>query len=77
MRGAPPYETRTAWYWLPAVGLWKLVSRIEGRLGIVRSLLLGLGLVALGLLFCITFVGILIGLPTMALGAALFLRAVI
>lgn len=63
------------WYWWPVRALWHLVSRIEERLGIVRSLLIGAGLMVLGLVFCLTFVGILIGLPTGLLGLFLVLRA--
>ena len=70
---APP--SRTAWYWLPVVSLWRLVSWLSEHLGIVRSLLIGSGLMLLGFVFCLTFVGILIGVPTFILGAFLVLRA--
>ncbi len=66
---------RTPWYWLPVAGLWRMVSWLSERLGIVRSLLIGLGLMLLGLVFCLTFVGILIGVPTFVFGVFLVARA--
>jgi hypothetical protein len=64
-----------AWYQLPFVALWYLATAVERRLGIVVTLAGGLTLMLLGLLFCLTFVGILIGIPTIVLGLFLVLRA--
>ena len=75
MSALPTERPGTRWYWWPVRGLWHLVSCIEERLGIVRSLLIGAGLMVLGLVFCLTFVGILIGFPTGLLGLFLVLRA--
>ncbi len=73
---AVPSESRHGrWYFWPVRALWHVVSAIESRLGIVRSLLIGAGLMVLGLVFCLTFVGILIGMPTGLLGLFLVLRA--
>ena len=71
----PVPTTRIPWYWLPVMGLWRIVSWLAERLGIVRSLLIGLGLMLLGLVFCLTFVGILIGVPTLVFGVFLVARA--
>ena len=68
-------EVRRPWYLLPFTALWHIVTALEKRLGIVRSLLIGLGLMVLGVVFCLTFVGILIGVPTFFLGFFLLLRA--
>ena len=64
-----------AWYQLPFVVLWYLATTIERRLGIALTLAGGLALMLLGLLFCLTFVGILVGIPTIVLGLFLVLRA--
>ena len=73
----PHTAPQHAWYWLPFTALWRLATALETRLGIVRSLLIGAGLMTLGMVFCLTFVGILIGFPTMLFGFALVLRALI
>ncbi len=73
----PPDDSTIPWYGLPFVGLWRLASAVERRIGIVRSLLSGLALMLLGVVFCMTFVGILIGIPTGLFGLALVLRALI
>ena len=70
-----PAPSRTAWYWLPFVGLWRIASWLVEGLGLVRSLLIGLGLMLLGFVFCLTFVGILIGVPTFIFGVFLVARA--
>ena len=75
MMNTPDDSLRTPWYLLPVSVLWRIVSALERRLGIVRSLLIGLGLMLLGIVFCLTFVGILIGLPIFFLGFFLMLRA--
>lgn len=72
-----PQAHTTPWYGMPFVALWRLASAAERRLGIVRSLLIGAALATLGLLFCLTFVGVLVGLPLFIFGVTLFLRALI
>lgn len=72
---APSRHTGHRWYTWPAIGLWRAASAVEHRLGIARTLLFGLALLTLGLLCCLTFVGILAGIPAMILGAFLILRA--
>lgn len=68
-------KRRRGWIFGPVRLGWRLVSAVEARLGIPATLLLGLALLAVGLLFSLTLAGLVIGLPAMLLGAFLVVRA--
>ena len=70
-------DAHTPWYRLPFAALWRVATGIERRIGIVRCLLLGAALTVVGLVCCLTFVGVLVGLPMILLGSAMVLRGLI
>jgi hypothetical protein len=61
------------WFW-PVTLLWKLVTRVSNRIGIIGSLALGAALMFLGFMLISTLVGILLGVPVFVVGAFLFAR---
>jgi multisubunit Na+/H+ antiporter MnhG subunit len=70
-------RAHTPWYRLPFVGLWRFATAIEKRIGMLRCLLGGSALALIGILCCLSFVGVLIGLPLLVLGITLALRGLI
>ncbi|MFP6581155.1 MAG: hypothetical protein VCD00_01220 [Candidatus Hydrogenedentota bacterium] len=55
--------------------LWKIVTTTCNAIGILLSLLLGSALMFAGYILVTTFIGAIIGLPMMVIGAFLILRA--
>jgi len=61
------------WLW-PVIVLWKLVTRISNRIGIIGSLTLGIALMLLGYVLISTIIGIVLGLPLLVVGLFFFAR---
>lgn len=66
----------TPWFLWPVVALWGFVAAIVIITGRILGVLLGLGLMALGIAFSITLVGLPIGIPFAILGLLLMIRSV-
>lgn len=64
-----------AWYFRPFTGAWFFASVFEQRLGIPATLFVGACLVIVGLIFCLTIAGALIGIPAGFVGMMMILRA--
>ena len=58
----------------PIVLMWKLVTLLANMTGIIVALVLGLVLMMIGLFFCSTIVGAVIGIPVFILGFLLLIR---
>ena len=71
MQGSP---RSTPWYLWPFVALWDLVTWIFRLTGRVLAIILGLVLMAVGVLISLTIVGAIIGVPLAILGFLLALR---
>jgi hypothetical protein len=65
------------WYFLPFLWIWRLAGVILGRLGKRNALIVGAVLLVGGTLNCVSVVGLLIGLPMLALGVAVVIRALL
>lgn len=59
----------------PVKAAWKFATLIEKSIGILLSLLLAAALLLIGMYLVSTFFGFIIGLPMMAAGVILLLRA--
>ena len=59
----------------PLKAAWKCATLVEKSIGILLSLLLAAALLLIGMYLASTFFGLIIGLPMMAAGAILLLRA--
>ena len=59
----------------PVKAAWKFATLVEKSIGILLSLLLAAALLLIGMYLASTFFGLIIGLPMMAAGAILLLRA--
>ena len=61
----------------PIKALWKLVTVISNRIGILASLAIGLIAVFFGFVLTGTIVGAIIGIPLAIFGVFLFIRGII
>lgn len=68
-------EKATPWFMWPFAVLARLVSGIIGLTGRFVALVLGIVLMILGLIFTITFLGAIIGIPVFIFGLLLVYRA--
>jgi hypothetical protein len=64
-------------FWWPIALLWRLVTAISNRIGIVASLVTGLVLMFVGFLLTGTLVGAVIGIPLIIVGLFLLARGII
>lgn len=67
---APP------WFLWPFVALWRLLTFVLRATGRVVAAVLGLALLAVGIVLSMTVVGAVVGIPLAILGFLLLLRAV-
>ncbi len=68
-------EKGTPWFMWPFVALARLVAGIVELTGRFVALILGIVLMLLGLIFTITFLGAIIGIPIFLFGLLLVYRA--
>ena len=73
MSQAIPRRRTPLLFW-PIILLWRLVTCIANLTGILLAILLGVIFMIIGLAFCATFVGAIIGIPLFILGFLLLLR---
>lgn len=66
---------RRRWFLWPVLGLWRVASAVEVRLGIPWTLALGCGLVTSGLFLSVTLIALPAGLASLLFGTFLTLRA--
>lgn len=64
------------WIFWPFAALWDFLAFILGLTGRVVAAVIGLGLMALGIVFTVTVVGAPVGIPLIVLGFLLMLRTV-
>ncbi len=62
---------------LPFVMAWGLISFIFSAIGRLFALGMGAALAGLGVLLCMSLVGIMLGAPMTAFGTALMVRAIV
>ena len=62
---------RSLWLW-PVILLWKGVTRLSNRIGIIGSLTLGIALMFLGFMLISSIVGVVVGVPVFVFGGFLF-----
>lgn len=67
-------EKGTAWFMWPFVALGRLVAGIVALTGRFVAIMLGVVLMILGLIFTITFLGAIIGVPVFLFGLLLVYR---
>jgi hypothetical protein len=67
-------EKGTAWFMWPFVALARLVAGIVSLTGRFVAIMLGVVLMILGLIFTITFLGAIIGIPVFLFGLLLVYR---
>ncbi len=67
-------ERGTAWFMWPFVALGRLVGGIVSLTGRFVAIMLGIVLMILGLIFTITFLGAIIGIPVFLFGLLLVYR---
>ncbi len=67
-------EKGTAWFMWPFVALSRLVAGIVALTGRFVAIMLGVVLMILGLIFTITFLGAIIGIPVFLFGLLLVYR---
>ncbi len=58
----------------PFVALWRLAGFLVRFTGYLMAIILGLGLMGLGVLFCCSVVGAIAGIPLFVLGALLVIK---
>ncbi|TAH48661.1 MAG: hypothetical protein EYC68_20350 [Chloroflexota bacterium] len=58
----------------PFVWLWQLVTFVLGLTGRLLAVILGLALLIVGLLFTLTIIGAIVGIPILIVGFALIVR---
>ncbi len=66
----------TSWIEWPFVALWRLVSLIFSFTGRVLAVVLGLALMAAGVLLTMTVIGAVVGIPLLIVGFLLTLRGI-
>jgi hypothetical protein len=59
----------------PVKVIWKIATLVERSTGILLALILAVALLLIGMYLTSTIIGAVVGLPMMAAGAALLLRA--
>ena len=64
-------------FWWPVVMLWRLVTVLSNRIGILGSLAGGIMAMLVGVFLTGTLIGALIGIPAFLFGLFLFVRGVI
>ena len=65
-----------SWLAWPFVAVWRLVGLIFGLNGRVLAVVLGLALMAVGLVLTVTVVGAIVGIPLLIVGFLLAVRAI-
>ncbi|MEN6409559.1 MAG: hypothetical protein ABFD44_07610 [Anaerolineaceae bacterium] len=63
------------WFLVPFWAIWKLVVGIIAVTGRLVGAILGLALMIVGLVLCVTVVGLPVGIPLMLFGFMLTLRS--
>ena len=64
----------TPWYLWPFVALWELLAGIIKLTGRLVAAILGLVLIILGVLLCLTIIGAIVGIPLLIFGFMLIVR---
>ncbi len=72
---APPRRGMLHWGLLPLRLVWRGVSLIERRLGLLATSAIGITLFVFGILLNTTWIGMPIGIPATLLGSVFLLRA--
>jgi hypothetical protein len=67
-------RARVPWYLWPFVAVWRLVSGILNLTGRLIGIILGVVLMALGIVISLTVVGAIVGIPLVVLGFMLIVR---
>ncbi len=65
---------RVPWYILPFWWIWQLLASIVSMTGRLIAIILGLLLMAVGVLVSVTIVGLIIGIPLILFGVLLVIR---
>ena len=64
-------------FWWPSALLWRLVTAISNRIGIVASLVTGIVFMFVGFFLTGTLIGAIIGIPMFIVGLFLLVRGII
>lgn len=65
---------KTPWILWPFIALWRLVSGIFELVGRVVAIALGIILLVVGVILCLTVIGLVVGIPMAIFGLLLILR---
>ena len=64
------------WLLWPFVALWKLIAAIVGLTGRLLAVVLGLVLMIVGVVLCVTIIGAIAGVPMIIVGFLLVIRGI-
>ena len=67
---------QTPWLLWHFVALWKFIAAIVGLTGRLLAVVLGLVLMILGVVLCVTIIGAIAGIPMIIVGFLLVLRGI-
>ena len=66
----------TPWILWPFVALWKFLALIIEMTGRLVAAILGVVLMLVGFILCLTIIGAIVGLPMLLIGLLLFIRSI-
>jgi len=69
-------RSRTPWYLWPFAAVWSVLAFVLRATGRVVAGVLGLALLAVGVVLSMTVIGAIVGIPLAILGFLLLLRAI-
>ncbi len=69
-------KRETPWILWPFVALWKFLALIIEMTGRLVAAILGVVLMLVGLILCLTIIGAIVGLPMLLIGLLLFIRSI-
>ena len=64
------------WYLWPFVAIWKLLAVIVEMTGRFVAMVLGIVLILVGVIFSLTIIGAIVGVPLAIIGLLFFLRGI-
>ncbi|MBC7766132.1 MAG: hypothetical protein H7Y41_06565 [Hyphomonadaceae bacterium] len=67
-------DRKTPWILLPFVMIWRFVELILNIVGRAAIVVIGFVVMIVGIVFCISVVGVMVGMPLTAFGFVLMLR---
>jgi hypothetical protein len=70
----PANDKRTPWFLWPFVAIWRLLAGIIQVTGRLVAAILGLVLMIVGVVLCLTVIGAIAGVPLIVFGLLLVLR---